>query len=1020
MKAVHKLITMTSYAVCALLSGQTLSQHRPYFQQQVDYAIEVRLDDQRHMLHGDITITYRNQSPDTLYEIYFHLYPNAYMSRNTAYAQQQLRNGSTQFWFLDEADRGYIDSLAFEVGGVPANLSYSSPHPDVARLLLPYPLFPGKAVVITTPFRVKIPLLLSRLGHKRQQYAITQWYPKPAVYDRYGWHPYPYLDQGEFYSEFGKYSVRITLPRNYVVGATGVLQNKRELQWLDSLSQLPLPSFTDPKSEPQVPPSSEQWKTLHYVAENVHDFAWFADKRYVVRRSSVTLPRTGRQVTTWALFLPESGKTWEKAVTYVDSALWYYSKWIGDYPYPQATVVQGNLLAGAGGMEYPMITVVSVSNRARTLDRVIAHEIGHNWFYGVLAFDERRYPWLDEGINSYYENRYMRARYGVSTIAAELPLQGGSLLDLDYPETYTQYLIYHVVASRRADQPASLPADSFTSFNYFAIVYTKVALGFAYLEDYLGQQHLDSLFAGFYEQWAFRHPSPDDLAEYFRRHSGKELDWFFQRYIGSTDLLDYKLLREDTTLTIGNSRYAQLWIKNTGRIKGPFSVSALVKDSVVGTLYYGGFEGTMPVLFPEGVYDAFRIDAQYAMPEINRKNNELRRRGLFRTLEPLRFQWLGSIDHPRRTQVFFTPLAGYNLYDGFSPGMAFYNYVLTPKKVNAVVIPQFGLRSKRFTGMAGITMPFYLSDGFSEKLEFTAHYRTYHYQNNETDGLLRYIHLHHQINIHLRKTNALSTSSSWLVAKNIFAFSEIPLHDWNPDRWYHLSFSSLEFHMSDRHALHPWRWRNELSLSTSADDHTLAVLSELNYKLVYPRKKQGINLRLYGQFHIIKPATPLFTAQLTATAGLDDIGYEKIYFGRSQTTGLWSRQLYVFNDGGMHMRVEGMINGMRVGETYDWLLAANLKLPLPLFTPLFAFADAGLAPPTPAAPDYSLVQYVSGIGVAPVPDLFEVYLPLLFSRDFRQHVLTLPFYQKWHQRIVFYLGIDLLNPFRIPDQIIGR
>ncbi|MCS6916952.1 MAG: M1 family metallopeptidase [Chitinophagales bacterium] len=995
-------------------------QSRAYFQQRTDYNIQVRLDDQKHVLHGDISITYHNQSPDTLHEIFFHLYPNAYIDRSTAYARQQLRNGNTDFWFSDDADRGYIDSLDFEVGGVPASLSYDSQNPDIVRLLLPYPLFPGKAAVIHTPFRVKIPQLFSRLGHVGQQYAITQWYPKPAVYDRDGWHPYPYLDQGEFYSEFGNYSVRISLPANYVVGATGKLQNKREQQWLDSLSRQPLPEVTSPKENGAFPPSDGRYKTLHYVAEQVHDFAWFADKRYAVRRSSVTLPRSGRTVETWALFLPESRNPWEKAATYVDSALWYYSQWIGDYPYPQATVVQGNLLEGAGGMEYPMITVVSTSGSARSLDRIIAHEVGHNWFYGILAFDERLHPWMDEGINSYYENRYMEARYGPMRLEQDFPPALAQLLDLRYPGSYVNYLVYHLVASRRADQPASLPADDYTSFNYFAIVYTKVALGFAYLETYLGREALDQLFAGFYERWAFRHPGPEDLKEHFRRHSGKELDWFFDQYLGTTALLDYKLLNEDSSVVIGDSRYRQLRIKNTGGIKGPLTVSGLRGDSVVTTLPVGGFEGTMPVLVPEGDYDAFRIDAAYRMPEINRKNNELRTHGLLRKAEPLRLQWLGSIDNPRRTQLFFTPLIGYNVYDGISPGLALYNYVLTPKKVNVVAVPQFGLHSKRLVGMSGLTVPFHLKSGWARTLELTSHYRTYQYLNNDNDGIRRYWHLHHQLNLYLRAAKPASMISSKLVAKNIVTLQQMPGSDHAQANWFRMTFSSLEFHLNERQVLRPLQFRSELALSTAPDDHTLALLSELNYEIVYPKKKNGLQLRFYGQYPLIKPSTPLFTSQLTATAGLDDIAFEKIYFGRSESSGLWSRQIYAFNDGGMKMRVEGMINGSRLGETYDWLLAGTVKVPLPLFTRLFAFADAGLAPPPPAAPDYNLLQYLAGVGVAPLPGIFEVYLPLLFSPDFRQHVLTLPFYEKWHQRITFYLGMDLLNPFRLPDQIIGR
>ncbi len=224
------------------LSHASDAQHT-YWQQQADHNITVTLDDKAHMLRGHSVIKYRNNSPDSLKFIYFHLYPNAFRTDRTAYEKQAVENGHTDHYFSDEEDRGYIDSLKFT-----ASYNNAEPRligvvvtadPDVVKLILPEVLPPGTEIQIETPFRVKIPATFSRLGHEGNAYQISQWYPKPAVYDQKGWHPLPYLDQGEFYSDFGNYHVAITLPANYIVMGTGNIIEAEEKAWLDKLAALP-------------------------------------------------------------------------------------------------------------------------------------------------------------------------------------------------------------------------------------------------------------------------------------------------------------------------------------------------------------------------------------------------------------------------------------------------------------------------------------------------------------------------------------------------------------------------------------------------------------------------------------------------------------------------------------------------------------------------------------------------------------------------------------------------------------
>ncbi|HPG11570.1 MAG TPA: M1 family peptidase, partial [Chitinophagaceae bacterium] len=245
-----------------------------YWQQNVDYTIDVSLNDKEHSLTGFETITYTNNSPDTLKFIWFHLWPNAYKNDKTAFSDQLLENGSTRFYFSSKEEKGYINRLDFKVNNITASTEDHPEHIDIIKLILPSPLPPGQKAVITTPFHVKLPFNFSRGGHDGQSYQVTQWFPKPAVYDKNGWHPMPYLDQGEFYSEFGDFTVNITVPENYAVAATGELQNTDEKNWLASRANFTWESETQKqkntygqvkKVTTQFPVSASSRKTLQYI-----------------------------------------------------------------------------------------------------------------------------------------------------------------------------------------------------------------------------------------------------------------------------------------------------------------------------------------------------------------------------------------------------------------------------------------------------------------------------------------------------------------------------------------------------------------------------------------------------------------------------------------------------------------------------------------------------------------------------------------------------------------------------------
>ena len=373
-----KILTLIFFSC---LSATSFCQKSAYWQQQVNYKIDVTLNDLENTLDGFVKMQYFNNSPDTLKYIWFHVWPNAYKNDRTAFSDQLLENGRTDFYFSPEEKRGYINRLDFKVNGITAIIKDHPQHQDIIKLVLPFPLPPKQSTDIQTPFHVKLPYNFSRSGYNNKSFQLTQWYPKPAVYDKKGWHEMPYLDQGEFYSEFGQYDVQITLPEKFTVAATGF------------------------ETEVKIDKNS---KTLRYRQNDVHDFAWFADTAFIVKHD--TLQLESKIIDVFAYHYKENETNWKNSLAFIKSAILTKSKWIGEYPYSTVKVVESKD-EGAGGMEYPTITLISSPATETMLDYLVNHEVGHNWFCEILATNERLHPWMDEGMNSYYDRRYNLQQY---------------------------------------------------------------------------------------------------------------------------------------------------------------------------------------------------------------------------------------------------------------------------------------------------------------------------------------------------------------------------------------------------------------------------------------------------------------------------------------------------------------------------------------------------------------------------------------------------------------------------------
>ena len=438
---------------------------------------------------------------------------------------QQIKNDESRSKKLKDPKYGYIDQLAFKVKGVAAKTEAHPKHIDIIKLLLDKPLASGDSITIATPFHVVLPSYFSRSGYADGEFMACQWYPKPAVYDKNGWHEMPYLDMGEFYSEYATFNVTLTVPSDFIVAATGTLQTKAEL---DTYKKTGAANTVSRSNKPVLyqPATKGGNKTLSYYAEQVPDFAWFADKDFVIQYDTVQLS-SGKVVDAFSYYHNKKKTLWDNSIDYVKDATRKYSEWVGEYAYPVVQAVEGPANNSSGGMEYPMVTLItSPDAKVETLDGVIAHEVGHNWFMAILGSNERMHTWMDEGLNSYYHFRYEAEKYRYNSIFGDaMPKEVR-----DLPVDKFQETVYTVIDKNLPMESAmETPADKFPNSDEYGLVsYVKTALWLYLLESSVGREKLDAAMQNYYQQWKFKHPQPEDMQKAFEEAIGGNLDQFFK------------------------------------------------------------------------------------------------------------------------------------------------------------------------------------------------------------------------------------------------------------------------------------------------------------------------------------------------------------------------------------------------------------------------------------------------------------------------------------------------------------
>ena len=976
-----------------------------YFQQEVNYTISVTLNDQAHTLHAYEEFEYINHSPDTLKYLYIHLWPNAYKNHSTAFAKQLLDLGEKKFYFSDPEERGYIDSLNFQVDGKPCQWRLLKDTIDVAVLYLPQPLVPHQSVKISTPFFVKIPSArFSRLGHLKNAYYITQWYPKPAVYDRYGWHPMPYLHYGEYYSDYGHFDVRITLPKNYVVAATGNrlpdTEEEAFMQQRIELTKQLIERKTDTVWSNRFPESSKDYKTVRFVESHVHDFAWFADKRFLILTDEIELFESKKKVQTWLYFTPNNFGLWKKALEYLNEACLFHSYYVGNYPYNHISIVDGSTAAG-GGMEYPTIALVNQSSNKLQLEVVIVHEVAHNWFYGIIGTNERNFPAMDEGLVSFYEMRYFQKKYPDARLSEMVGFPSGKkfmgLEKIPYRKYYEW--LYGLVATHNADMPLLNHSANYTQWNLDAIVYKKTAIVTDYLKNYFGEEVFDKAMPFYFQTFKYKHPYPQDLKillDYFGGGNNLEL---IENLTTTTKKIDYTITR----LKKNNNKGYELTIKNKGQMTAPVVIQAIKDNRVVAELWKNNIQKKETAAFPPVDADYFRIDYHEIMPEINRRNNTIRTSGIFKKTEPLQLNFGWKVDDFYKTQIHWMPIMGWNFNDGTMLGLAFYNYGLFPKKIEGFVAPLYAFKSNTLVGSGDVYVNFFPRRILKIfQLGIAGKSYTYWYSKNaftDQKEFHQYLKLEPYIQTQFKQKNPLRHQHHYITARSVLLTdrtTETPLYPSSHPtiNW----INEYVYQYDNTQVLMP----HTLSVKLQHNDKMAKTFFTFSGKILtapsnYFKYRLFVGSFLMGQE---KDKAP-YAFRPAGYSHTQDYMMDHYYFGRNQG-GVFYRQQFIEREGGLK-------TWTALGYSTHWMGAVNVYSPS--FKRFRVFADLVFSNEkylNVKQQKYTYALFDAGIEFS-ISDFVSVYFPVLMS-DVLKDNLQLNGFDKWYQWIRYSINLHRINP----------
>jgi hypothetical protein len=534
--------------IALLLTGIVLqvSAQSDRWQQRAKYQMDVEFDAVKHQYKGTQKLIYSNNSPDTLNKVFYHLYLNAFQpgsqmdvrSRTISDPDPRVKDRISK---LSPSEIGYEKIISLRHNG--KSLKYEVVG-TVLEVTLNEKILPKTQHTFDMEFEGQVPVQIRRTGRDNNEgieYSMAQWYPKMCEYDYEGWHSNPYIGR-EFYGIWGDFDVKITLDASYVVAATGYLQNP------DKIGH----GYTE-KEVKHKPGDKLTW---HFVAPEVHDFMWAADRDY-----KHDIVKVDDNLDLHFFYQTDTlSHVWKEMEPLAVRSFKIMNDKFGRYPYKQYSIIQG----GDGGMEYPMATLISGRQSLGGLVSVAVHESIHSWFQMLLGTNESKYSWMDEGFTTYAQNIVMAELFPSRT-------------DPQRSSTTS----YRNLAKSGQEEPLSTHADHFNTNKAYSIgSYSKGAVFLNQLGYIIGKNKLSSGMKRYFNEWKFKHPNPTDFKRVIEKESGLELDWYWEGFVGTTKTIDYGL--KEVTAKGGKT---DVVLERIGQMTMPLDIVVSYRDGSQENFY---------------------------------------------------------------------------------------------------------------------------------------------------------------------------------------------------------------------------------------------------------------------------------------------------------------------------------------------------------------------------------------------------------------------------------------------------
>lgn len=541
------------------------AQSAPYWQQHADYKMEVSMDVKNYQYKGKQELVYTNNSPDTLRKVFYHLFPNAFQPGSEMDARlhfikdpdgrmvNKIKGADgkevkqSRIETLKPNEIGYLKISDFKQDGISAQTRVSG---TVLEVILPKPILPNSKTTFTLGFDGQVPVQIRRSGRNNSEgveLSMSQWYPKLAEFDFEGWHADPYIAR-EFHGVWGNFDVKITIDKDYTIGGSGYLQDKNTIGH----------GYED-VGVTVVYPKKAKTLTWHFIAPNVHDFTWAADKEYT---HDIVKGPNDVDLHFFYKNNPKTTANWKQLEPLMVKVMDYYNHRVGAYPYKQYSFIQG----GDGGMEYAMCTLILGNGTLEGILGTATHELGHSWFQHILASNESKHPWMDEGFTTYIEDSALNELKGDKKEAN--PFKG----------TYAAY--YSLVNSGK-EQPQTTHGDRYDENRPYSISsYVKGCIFLAQLEYVIGKENLDATLKRYFNDFKFKHPTPNDIKRTAERVSGAELDWYLIDWAQTANTIDYGIKE-----VADNSGKTTITLERIGRMPMPIDLKVDYTDGTSENFY---------------------------------------------------------------------------------------------------------------------------------------------------------------------------------------------------------------------------------------------------------------------------------------------------------------------------------------------------------------------------------------------------------------------------------------------------